>query len=63
MFTGGYKMFPFTAAKQTTDTTQNKDFDVSVKSLEAMQGDQALITTVNELNDLRKHADQPIEVT
>ena len=56
-------MFPFTAAKQTTDTNQNKDFDISVKSLEAMQGDQALISTVNELNDLRQHADQLIEAT
>lgn len=56
-------MFPFTAAKPTKDNSQNNDSDEIVKSLEAMQGDKALISTVNELNELRKDEDQLTEVS
>jgi len=56
-------MFPFTTAKQTTDNTQNKDSDEVVTSLEAMQGDKALISTVNELNELRNDEDQLTEIS
>jgi len=56
-------MFPFTAAKQNTDNTQNKDSDEIATSLEAMQGDKALISTVNELNELRKDEDQLTEIS
>jgi len=56
-------MFPFTAAKQPTDNNQNKESEEIVTSLEAMQGDKALISTVNELNDLRKDEDQLSEIS
>ena len=55
-------MFPFTAAKQNKDSAQTKDSDEVVKSLEAMQGDKALISTVNELNELREDEDQLSEM-
>ena len=56
-------MFPFTAAKQAKDNTQNKESEETVTSLEAMHGDKALISTVNELNDLRKDEDQLSEIS
>ena len=56
-------MFPFTAAKHTADIAQNKEFDDTNKSLEAMQGDKALISTVNELNDLLQNNDQLLETS
>ena len=56
-------MFPFITAKPIINTAQNRDSEDSIKSLEAMQGDQALISTVLELNELRKNADQLTEIS
>jgi len=52
-------MFPFITNNPSKDTnTQGNDTDDVISSSEAIQGDEALITTINELNELRNFEDQ-----
>ena len=53
-------MFAFISNRQEKTNTQDSKLegDEEIKSLEAMQGDSALIHLVNELNLLREFSDQ-----
>ena len=47
-------MYPFDTNKTDNDIEAPKtEFEDSLMSSEAMQGDEALISKINELNDLR----------
>jgi len=49
-------MLSFISNQQNSSLTQSSahENEEEIKSLEAMQGDTALITAVNELNELRE---------
>ena len=56
-------MYPFTAINQNKDNSQiNEADEAAVKSSEAFQGDEALISTIKELNELRHHEEESSEL-
>lgn len=55
-------MFLFTSGSKENIGFANNENDDTTITLEAFQGDSALIQTVNELNDLKQYSMQDISI-